>query len=78
MTTETKPTEFSINSTLPEKLKKGTIKTLSPDTVIIDENDYIKFAPIVLNGSMRLSRLNEDSREMLLYYILHQGQAKVA
>ena len=49
MTTDLKPTEFSINNTLLAKLKKeGTIKTFTPDTVIIDENDYIKFVPIVL------------------------------
>lgn len=71
MTTETKPTaEFSMSSTLLEKLKKeGTIKTFAPDTVLIDENDYIKFVPIVLNGSIKVFKLDEDDREMLLYYI---------
>lgn len=68
MTTD--PAEFSINSTLLEKLKKeGTIKMFSPDTVIIDENDYIKFVPIVLTGSIKVFKLDEDGREMLLYYI---------
>lgn len=70
MTTDIKPAEFSIDSTLLEKLKKeGTIKTFSPNTVIIDENDYIKFVPIVLNGSIKVFKLDEDGREMLLYYI---------
>lgn len=70
MTTDIKTVEFSINSTLLEKLKKeGTIKTFAPDTVIIDENDYIKFVPIVLNGSIKVFKLDEDGREMLLYYI---------
>jgi len=70
MTTDIKPAEFSISSTLLEKLKKeGTIKTFSPDTVLIDENDYIKFVPIVLNGSIKVFKLDEDGREMLLYYI---------
>jgi CRP/FNR family transcriptional regulator len=70
MTTDIKPAEFSISSTLLEKLKKeGTIKTFSPDTVLIDENDYIKFVPIVLNGSIKVFKLDEEGREMLLYYI---------
>jgi CRP/FNR family transcriptional regulator len=70
MTTDIRPAEFSINSTLLEKLKKeGTIKTFAPDTVIIDENDYIKFVPIVLNGSIKVFKLDEEGREMLLYYI---------
>src|SRR5688500_5095715 len=70
MTTDIKTAEFSINSTLLEKLKKeGTTKTFAPDTVLIDENDYIKFGPIVLNGSIKVFKLDEDGREMLLYYI---------
>lgn len=65
-----KPAEFSMSNTLLEKLKKeGTIKTFAPDTVLIDENDYIKFVPIVLNGSIKVFKLDEDGREMLLYYI---------
>jgi CRP/FNR family transcriptional regulator, anaerobic regulatory protein len=70
MTTALKSTEFSINSSLLEKLKiEGTIKRFAKDTVIIDENDYIKFVPIVLNGSIKVFKLDEDGREMLLYYI---------
>lgn len=70
MTTDIKTAEFSINSTLLEKLKKeGTTRTFAPDTVLIDENDYIKFVPIVLNGSIKVFKLDEDGREMLLYYI---------
>jgi len=70
MTTDINPAEFSISNTLLGKLKKeGTIKTFSPDTVLIDENDYIKFVPIVLNGSIKVFKMDEDGREMLLYYI---------
>lgn len=70
MTTDMKPAEFSISSTLLETLKKeGTIKTFASDTVLIDENDYIKFVPIVLNGSIKVFKLDENGREMLLYYI---------
>ncbi len=70
MTSDIKTAEFSINTTLLDKLKKeGTTKTFAPDTVLIDENDYIKFVPIVLNGSIKVFKLDEDGREMLLYYI---------
>jgi CRP/FNR family transcriptional regulator, anaerobic regulatory protein len=70
MTSDVKQAEFSISSTLLEKLKKeGTIKTFAPDTVLIDDNDYIKFVPIVLSGSIKIFKLDEDGREMLLYYI---------
>ena len=68
--TEPGTAEFTINGTLLEKLKKeGTIKTFAPDTVLIDENDYIRFVPIVLNGSIKVFKLDDEGREMLLYYI---------
>jgi CRP/FNR family transcriptional regulator len=70
MAADTKIPEFSIDNALLEKLKKeGTIKTFAPDTVIIDEHDYIKFIPIVLRGSIKVFKLDEEGREMLLYYI---------
>ena len=70
MNTDTLPTDFSINAALLEKLKQeGTIKSFSADSIIIDENDYIKFVPIVLTGSIKVFKLDEDGREILLYYI---------
>jgi CRP/FNR family transcriptional regulator len=70
MITDIGPAEFSINGTLLEKLKsEGTIKIFPAETVIIDENDYIKFIPIVLNGSIKVFKLDEEGREILLYYI---------
>lgn len=70
MTTNIEAPEFAINSTLLEKLKKeGTVKNFPPDTVIIDENDYIKYIPIVINGSIKVFKLDEEGREILLYYI---------
>ena len=69
MTIDTR-NELSISNALLEKLKKeGTIKNFSPDTVLIDENDYIRFIPIVLKGSLKVFKLDEDGREILLYYI---------
>src|SRR5690606_5234224 len=70
MTTDITPAEFSISSSLLEHLKKeGTIKTFPPDTVLIDENDYIRFVPIVLTGAIKVIKLDEEGCEMLLYYI---------
>lgn len=70
MKNDVSPAELSINRALLEKLKKeGTVKIFPPDTVIIDENDYIKFVPIVLNGSIKVFKLDEEGREILLYYI---------
>lgn len=54
---------------LDKLIKEGTLRTIEPDTVIIDENDYIKSVPIVLSGSIKVLKIDEDGKEVLLYYI---------
>jgi len=59
-----------INKQLLDKLlKEGTVKTFPPESVIIEEHDYIKNVPIVLSGSIKVFKLDEDGKELLLYYI---------
>jgi CRP/FNR family transcriptional regulator len=50
-------------------LAAGQIKSFPADTVIINEDSYIKSIPIVLKGSIRVLRTEEDGKEILLYYI---------
>jgi CRP/FNR family transcriptional regulator, anaerobic regulatory protein len=71
MITEIKSTDLSINKELLEKLRKeGTVKKLTSGSVMLDENDYIKSIPIVLTGSIKVYRQDEeDGKEILLYYI---------
>jgi CRP/FNR family transcriptional regulator len=69
---DTAATAFSgiLSNALLERLKgEGTIKKFPPDAVIIEENDYIKNVPIVLSGSIKVFKQDEDGREILLYYI---------
>ncbi len=56
-----------LNSAL---LAAGQIKSFPADTVIINEDSYIKSIPIVLKGSIRVLRTEEDGKEILLYYIM--------
>lgn len=49
--------------------KEGAVGTISADTVILDENDYIRSVPIVLKGSVKVIKVDEEAREILLYYI---------
>ncbi len=59
-----------INSSLLERLKKeGTLKSFPADAVIIDEHEYIRNVPIVISGSIKVLKLDEEGHEMLLYYI---------
>ena len=61
---------LKISSELKAKLSElGFEKTFEENEVILRESSYIKAIPIVLNGSIRVMRTEEDGREILLYYI---------
>jgi CRP/FNR family transcriptional regulator len=55
---------------LEEDLRRNSqLKTLPAETVLMQSNSYIRSIPVVLSGSMRVIRQDEDGREILLYYI---------
>ena len=47
----------------------GQVKFFPSGKVILNENSYIQLIPIVLKGSLRVIRTDEEGREILLYYI---------
>lgn len=47
----------------------GQVKTYSAGSVFLNINAYIKSIPIVLSGSIKVIRTDEDGKEILLYYI---------
>ncbi|MEZ5018497.1 MAG: Crp/Fnr family transcriptional regulator [Flavipsychrobacter sp.] len=89
------PTELNDGLTFSPQMKEklyeyGTIKTYKEGEMIMNEDSYIHAIPIVLQGSIRVMRADEDGRELLLYYIkpgescimsflggIHQDKSKV-
>lgn len=64
------PTENLFHTLLNKEVyASGQIKSFPADTVILNINAYIKSLPIVLSGSIKVIRTDEDGREILLYYI---------
>jgi CRP/FNR family transcriptional regulator len=62
--------EFRYSPAIKEKLLHyGNLKTFSEGETVQNENAYIKAIPIVMNGSVRVMRKDEEGREILLYYI---------
>jgi CRP/FNR family transcriptional regulator len=47
----------------------GIRKTFRQGEIILRENAYIRSLPIVVAGSVRVLRSDEEGKEMLLYYI---------
>ncbi|MCW5915582.1 MAG: Crp/Fnr family transcriptional regulator [Chitinophagaceae bacterium] len=83
--------EFKSSPEIREKLLQyGEVKSFSPGQVILKERAYIKAIPLVMSGSIRVMRTDEEGKEILLYYIksgescimsflggLHQDTSKV-
>ncbi len=65
-----KTTAFQSSPHLVEKLYEHSIvKTYQAGDVILNENSHIRSIPIVSRGILKVIRLEEDGREILLYYI---------
>lgn len=62
--------EFKSSPELVEKLYQHSIsKKYKAGSIILNENASIRAIPIVTNGTLKVFRMEEDSREILLYYI---------
>ena len=63
-------TETLFNTLLSKEIyTSGQVKAYAAGTTILNINDYIKSIPIVLSGSIKVIRTDEEGREILLYYI---------
>lgn len=62
--------EFKSSPEIREKLSEyGIIKSFEAGEIVLKENAYIRSIPIVIKGSIKVLRTDEDGREILLYYI---------
>ncbi len=62
--------EFNASPRIKEKLEEyGIQKHFQEGEVILTENAYIKVIPIVMQGSIKVLRTDEEGKEILLYYI---------
>lgn len=62
--------EFQSSPKVREKLiEYGFSKTFNEGEIILNENAYMKAIPIVIKGNIKVFRVDDDGREILLYYI---------
>ena len=50
-------------------LDKGQIIHLEPGKVLMEPGQFVKMVPIVLHGSIKILRMDEDGKELFLYYL---------
>lgn len=59
-----------ISQELRDKLSSyGSSRKFGEGDIILNENAYIRSIPIVIRGNIKVMRMDEDGREILLYYI---------
>lgn len=55
------------NSELQEEItNSGNIKNFSQGSVVLDMHSYVKNIPLILSGSIKVIKTEEDGREILL------------
>lgn len=57
----------------PELIKeiedKGKFLKLSPGETIMEAGQTVRIMPIILSGTIKVSRIDEEGKELLLYYV---------
>ncbi len=56
-------------SLIKELNAKSTFVAVKAGTVILDIGETVRQIPIVVSGSVKVSRIDEDGNELLLYYV---------
>lgn len=60
---------FSFEKELLDEIQQAEILEFSPGDVILKEHQFIKVVPLVLEGSVKLRKLDATGREIVFYHI---------
>lgn len=50
-------------------LEKGQFSTFEPGKTLMEPGQFVKAVPLVLEGSIKIMRMDEDGKELFLYYL---------
>ena len=54
---------------LDRLLEKGQFSTFEPGKTLMEPGQFVKAVPLVLEGSIKIMRMDEDGKELCLYYL---------
>jgi len=60
---------FSFEKELLNRIRESEVLEIEPGTVILKEHEFIKVIPLVLEGSIKLRKLDPTGREIIFYHI---------
>lgn len=61
--------QFAFEKELFEEINQAEVLELNPGTVILKERQFIRNIPLVVEGSVRLRKIDENGREIVFYHI---------
>ncbi len=60
---------FSFEKELLDRIGESKVLEIEPGTVILKEHEFIKVIPLVLEGSIKLRKVDPAGREIIFYHI---------
>jgi CRP/FNR family transcriptional regulator len=54
---------------LERLLEKGQLASFEPGKTLMEPGQFVKAVPLVLDGSIKIMRMDEDGKELFLYYL---------
>lgn len=60
---------FLFEKELQDEIDRAEVLEIEPGTVILKEHEYIKVVPLVLEGTIRLRKMDPAGREIIFYHI---------
>lgn len=61
-----------------EMFQFGELKTFSAGDVIMDYGQYVRMMPVILKGTVKVFRRDENNKEILLYYLADNESCSMA
>ncbi|MCW3089416.1 MAG: Crp/Fnr family transcriptional regulator [Ferruginibacter sp.] len=63
---------------IKEMQQFGEIKHFKEGDIIMDYGKYIRMMPIIINGTVKVLRMDENNKEILLYYLSSNESCSMA
>jgi CRP/FNR family transcriptional regulator len=63
---------------IAEMLEVGELHTFKEGEIVMDYGKYIRMMPIVLKGTLKVMRMDENNKEILLYYLSSSESCSMA
>jgi CRP/FNR family transcriptional regulator len=75
--------DINFNSTFEPALLRemhqfGEVKNFNEGDIIIDYGKYIRMMPLIIKGTIKVLRLDENGKEILLYYLFSNESCSMA